>query len=151
MFSWGTLTLTSAIHPSEEYQKEILDTLKLLGGDDYSLNGTRRKKMWSLLKKNYPKSLPVVPVGKKDRKGKLITDHEQLKHLYLETYLHRLRNRPGKDDLEELRQLKLALFDTRLKNSRCKKSEPWKMEDLDEVLKDLKIEKARDPKVMKCE
>ena len=107
--------------------------------------------MWSLLKKNYPKSLPVVPVGKKDRKGKLITDHEQLKHLYLETYLHRLRNRPGKDDLEELRQLKLALFDTRLKNSRCKKSEPWKMEDLDEVLKDLKIEKARDPKVMKCE
>ena len=72
---------------SEEYRKEILETLKLLGGDDYSLNGTGRKKIKDveLLKKNYPKSLPVVPFGK------IITDQEQLKHLYLETYLHRLR------------------------------------------------------------
>ena len=91
---------------SEEYQKEIIETLIELGGDEHSLNGTGRKKMWELLKKNYPKIFPAIPVGKKDRGGNIITNHEGLKHLYLETYLHRLRNRPGKDDLEGKRKMK---------------------------------------------
>ena len=130
---------------SEEYRKEIVETLKILGDDTYSINGSGRKQLWSLLKKNYPKTNPAIPVGKRNNEGKIITDHVQLKHLYLQTYLHRLRNRPGNDDLEEIRKFKMTLFETRLKNSEVKKSDPWKMEQLEKVLKELKIDKARDP------
>ena len=130
---------------SEEYRKEILETLKLFGDDTYSINGSGRKQLWGLLKKKYPKTSPAIPVGKRNNKGKIITDHVELKHLYLQTYLRRLRNRPGNDDLEEIRKFKIALFEIRLKNSEFKKSDPWKMEQLENVLKNLKTEKARDP------
>ena len=63
----------------------------------------------------------------------------------METYLHRLRNRPIKPDFEELKYLKDNLFDMRLENSRKRKSKPWEMADLEKVLKNLKKDKARDP------
>ena len=50
--------------------------------------------MWKMLKKMYPKISRAVPVGKQDRGGNIITNHESLKHLYLDTYIKRLRNRP---------------------------------------------------------
>ena len=101
--------------------------------------------MWSFLKKKIPKITHGVPTGKKDRNGKIITNHLGLKKLYLETYLHRLRNRPIKPDFEELKYLKDNLFDMKLENSRKRKSKPWEMADLEKVLKNLKKDKARDP------
>ena len=130
---------------SEEYRKEVLETLKLLGDDTYSINGSGRKQLWKLLKKNYPKIKPAIPVGKRNNKGKIITNHSELKQLYLQTYLHRLRNRPGNDDLQEIRKFKSELFKIRLKSSEFKKSEPWKIGQLDKVLHQLKNDKARDP------
>ena len=44
--------------------KVVVETLKELG-DGTNLNGSGRKKLWKLLKKKYPKSSHVVPVGKK--------------------------------------------------------------------------------------
>ena len=67
---------------TEDYHMEIVNTIKDLGGDEHSLNGIGRKKMWNLLKKKYPKTVSVVPVGKKDAGGNIITNHEGLKHLY---------------------------------------------------------------------
>ena len=55
--------------------------------------------MWKILKKKYPETSPDVPVGKKDKSGNLITNHKGLKQLYLETYMHRLRNIPIKNTL----------------------------------------------------
>ena len=88
-----------------KYQNEILDTLKKLGGDSKMLNGSGRKKLWELLKKKYPKCSPSIPVGKKDRFGNLITYDEGLKKLYLQTYMHMLRNRPIEEKFEELKIL----------------------------------------------
>ena len=99
----------------------VVETLKELG-DGNDLNGSGRKKLWRLLKKKFPKSSHAVPVGKKDNKGNLITNHKELKHLYLKRYTQRLRNRPIK---MSLRNLKDELFSTRLKLAREKKSEPW--------------------------
>ena len=79
---------------SERYHKEIIETLNEFGGDDHNLNGSERKKLWEILKRKYPKCAPLVPVGKKDKAGNLISNHEGLKDLYLQTYIHRLRNRP---------------------------------------------------------
>ena len=83
---------------TEEYQREIIETLRELSDDENAENGGRRRKMWKLLKKHYPKVSTAVPVGKKDGKGNIITNHEGLKHLYLQTYVNRLRNRPMHSD-----------------------------------------------------
>ena len=68
-----------------------------------------------------------------------------LKNLYLKTYKERLRNRPIKEGYEEIKNLKLVLFNLRKELCGKRKSKPWEMKDLDAVLKDLKRDKARDP------
>ena len=110
---------------SENHVKEIVETLrKSGGGDDQNLNGFGRKMLWKLLKRKYPKCSPAVPVGEKDKAGNLVTNHEGLKQLYLKTYTHRLRNRPMKEELKELKAFKEELFETRMNLATNKKSEP---------------------------
>ena len=130
---------------AEENVKDIVETIKKLGGDKHSLGGAGRKQMWGLLKKKYPKRLHVTPVGKKDKSGNLITNHDGLKQLYLQTYTQRLRNRPMKPEFEEINMLKNKLFNLRLNISEKRRSKPWVIQDLEVVLKDLKSDKARDP------
>ena len=125
--------------------KEIVDTLDGLGGDNKKLNGSGRKNLWKMLKRKFPKCVSQVPVGKKDNHGNLITNHEGLKQLYLKTYVHRLRNRPIRQEYTEIKQLKDELFELRLNLSECNKTGPWTMEDLEYVLTHLKEGKTRDP------
>ena len=101
--------------------------------------------MWELLKRKYPKCVPSVPVGKKDKSGNIVTNHQGLKKLYLDTYMQRLKNWPIKKEFEEIKAFKEELFDLRLKLASGNKSIPWTMEDLEEVLKKLKEGKSRDP------
>ena len=130
---------------SEEYGKEILETIKSLGGDHQAINGSGRNALWKMLKTRYPKIEPVIPVGKRDKSGNLVTSHTALKDLYLNTYLHRLRNRPEKSEIKELKKLKDELFDIRLRLANSNKSVPWSLDDLEKVLKTLKPGKSRDP------
>ena len=130
---------------SEKYHKEIVDALNLLGGDNHTLNGSERKHLWQLLKRKYPKCLPAIPVGKKDKSGNIITNHEGLKKLYLETYVHRLRNRPIKEEYSEIKQLKDELLELRMELASSNKSLPWTIDNLEFILKHLKLGKARDP------
>ena len=127
----------------QENFKVISETVKEFGGDN--LNGSGRKKVWEALKKKFPKNANVMPVGKKDNKGNIITNHEQLKQLYLKTYVQRLRNRPMKDNLQVLKSMKNELFEIRLKIAQANESKPWKMIHLETVLKALKKNKSRDP------
>ena len=122
-----------------------METLRELGGEEDSIGGEGRKNMWKLLKNEFPKSSIAIPVSKKDRKGNLITNHESLKHLYLQTYINRLRNRAIKPGFEEIKNRKLELFKIRLDISKGKKSEPWELQNLEEAIKHLKNDKARDP------
>ena len=130
---------------SQKYVEEILETLKKLGGDEQNLNGSGRRALWEVLKRKYPKCSPSVPVGKKDKAGNIVTNHEGLKDLYLKTYLHRLRNRPIKKEFEEMKEYKDDLFDLRMKLASSNKSLPWTMDELEAVLKNLKEGKSRDP------
>ena len=97
-----------------------------------------KEKLWKVLKKNFPKISNAVPVGKKDMKGNIIRKHDSLKHLYLQTYLNRLRNRPIKPGMEEIRKLKMELFNLRLRLSKMNRSQPWTMTHLDKAIKCLK-------------
>ena len=130
---------------SEEYRNEVMETLRELSGSEDCVNGDRRKRMWKILKKNYPQDLNKIPMGKKDRKGNIITNHEGLKSLFLDTYVNRLRNRPMKPDLEELKELKEELFELRLGLSKMKQGSVWTIKHLDMAIKGLKKDKARDP------
>ena len=130
---------------SEEYLDEIVDTLRKIGGDNQYLNGSGRNKIWELLKKNFPKFKSAVPVGKKDKSGKIVTNHENLKKLYLNTYKHRLRSRPIKEDFKNIKEHKDELFKLRMKLASSSKSEPWSRGQLEQVLKQLKEGKSRDP------
>ena len=107
---------------SEEYLKEIMETLQELGGEENFISGEGRKKMWKLLKRNYPKIVPAIPVGKKDRKGNIITNHKGLKDLYLQTYVDRLRNRPIMPGFEDIKNMKTELFNLRLDLAKRRKS-----------------------------
>ena len=128
---------------SENY-RIVLESIENLG-DGQDLNGLERQKLWKILKNKFPKNANAVPVGKKNSAGKVITEHEELKHLYLKTYKQRLRSRPMKNDLEGLKELKEELFEERLKIASEKKTKPWTMAHLESVLKGLKKNKARDP------
>ena len=130
---------------SEEFIKEAMLTLRELGGQEDAISGEGRKKMWKKLKEMYPKITSAVPVGKQDKSGNIVTNHESLKHLYLYTYINRLRNRPIRAGFEEIKQLKTNLFEMRLKLASNLKSKAWGLDDLERVLKQLKNNKARDP------
>ena len=132
---------------SEKYVEEIVEVLKKLGGDGQHLSGSGRKEIWKILKKQYPKCETAVPIGKKDKSDNIVSNHEGLKDLYLNTYMHRLRNRPVKKEYEDMKAYKDDLFDLRLKLARLNKSFPWEMEDLELVLKSMKEGKSRDPMV----
>ena len=97
------------------------------------------------MKKVFPKNVQPLPVAKRNNLGQIITNPEMMKDLYLETFVHRLRHRPIKSDFEELKKLKEALFELRLRLVKQRKSKPWSMSDLDVVLKSLKKNKSRDP------
>merc|ERR1712240_34100 len=101
-----------------------MTSIRELGSKGSDLKGEGRTKMWKILHKYYPKHLNAVPVGKKDRSGNIITNHKELKHLYLETYMNRLRNRPIKPGFEKLQDMKNDLFQLRLRASKIRKSNP---------------------------
>ena len=115
---------------TEEYQKHMIETLRELSSEDNGPNGDRRKKMWKLLNKYYPKIETAVPVGKKDGKGNIITNHVGLKRLYLQTYVNRLRNRPINPDFEEIKKIKMELFNLRFELSKSQKSQPRTFQDV---------------------
>ena len=129
----------------KDYHEEIIGVIKDLGGDETELDGSGRLKLWKILKRKSPKNKPSIPIGKKDSKGNLISNHLGLKKLYLKTYKQRLRNRPIQTGFEELQELKMVLFKLRKNLCKNRETEPWEMKNLEKAIKTLKIEKARDP------
>ena len=127
---------------SKENRDKVVENFKSFGDNQERLNTNG---MWNVKRKIFPKNNPIKPTGKKNARGQIITSPEGLKDLYLETYTKRLRHRPIMEDLKEIKQLKEKLFYLRLEICKRTKSNPWKMEDLDKVLKSLKTTKARDP------
>ena len=82
---------------------------------------------------------------KKNLKKQLITNSEELKELYLNTFKYRLRHTPAQPGWEEFVVLQEELFKLRLEMAKKNKSPQWTMNDLDEALKSLKEGKCRDP------
>ena len=123
---------------SAEIIKEQVNEMRLDEGK-FSNNG-----FWKIKQKFSPTALDP-PMAKKDENGLLVTSPNLLKDLYLRTYKHRLRQRTMQPDLMDIFYLKEELWQSRMEELLQVKSPPWKMNELDKVLKSLKNNKTRDP------
>ena len=101
--------------------------------------------MWRELKKAYPKVEKPLPTGVKDMKGKVITNPTDKKKVTIEHFKHRMRKRSCMDNVEEVSNLNEDLFKERLKEAKQNVSDPFKKEELDKVIKNLKKGKCKDP------
>ena len=78
---------------AENPRNKVFENLKSLSRQDGNMN---TNSVWSLKRKVFPKNKESLPFAKKNCDGKLISSHKQLKDLYLDTFVHRLRLRPIK-------------------------------------------------------
>ena len=122
--------------------KKLVD--EYLGKNDDPLVGYNQAKTWALKKRLAPKNTLDHPAAKKDSNGTLITDKLQLEKLYEKTYEERLSPNPTIEGLQDIQQLQEYLFDLRCELAKTDVSGEWSKDDLDEVLKTLKNNKARD-------
>ena len=83
-------------------------------------------------------------MAKKDPQGNLVTDKTQLEKLYLDTYVNRLKPNLIASGLETLEEMKEYLFQLRMDICKDRKSHKWTLDDLENVFKTLKNNKARD-------
>ena len=126
---------------SSEHFKKVKQQIQ----DITNGNGTTdNAKVWKLRQKIFPKPVEQL-TGKKDRNGKLVTNVEELKDIYIDSYMERLTHRKITPELLRLKTLREELFLQRLQSSKNNTSPDWKMEDLERVLKKLKQKKASDP------
>ena len=126
---------------AEENYKMIMDEIKDIECDE---GGFNMGKLWKLKKKLCPyKSNP--PTSMKDPCGNIITGAESLKKHTMNHYESVLKNREMDPSLESMRKEKEELCNKRIELAKLNKSEPWKMYELEVVLKYLKKEKSKDP------
>ena len=60
--------------------------------------------MWKVLKSICPKYEHVLPIAKRNYKGDLISDPDELRILLAKEYKQRLRPRPIRSDLGDLKE-----------------------------------------------
>ena len=80
-----------------------------------------------------------------DSEGNLVTSSKGVEKLAMELYKKVLENRPMLEKHFNLKKEKETLCEERVKLAKNTKTNPWKLEELEEVLKHLKRNKSRDP------
>ena len=94
----------------------------------------------------FPKKAPTLPAAKLNFQGRIVSEPKELTHLLGEEYGRvRLRNRPVHQFNTEGKEIRKVLTKLKLDTAERKGTEPFSMKDLNEILKGLKSNKARDP------
>jgi exonuclease III len=129
----------------EELSEEYFNKVKLASRKiDCEEGGNISSEIWKLKKELCPRSRDP-PTAMVDNEENLVTDVEKIKEMAAKAYEHRLRNRPMKEGMEDIKQAKENVADKVLEAARTIKTDPWDMDNLDTVLKNLKKNKSRDP------
>ena len=100
--------------------------------------------MWQVKKIVNPK-ICDNPVAKRDSHGNLLTTPEAIKSLYVKTYSDKLGEKPIDETMRDLKVNKELSCKEKLKLAKQEKSPEESLEKIDNVLKSLKKNKARDP------
>ena len=85
------------------------------------------QQIWKTINKLWPKIENKLPSAKKNERGQIISDPEQLKKMLEKEYKERLRARPLRPDFQNLEKIKNDIFDLKLKLASLQKSMPWTM------------------------
>ena len=126
---------------AKENRDVIVNNFKDLSKDTENIN---LQQMWKLCKKLWPKKGETLPTAKRNHKGKIVTGPREIKKLLAKEYKDRLRTRPVRPDLRGMRKRKRTIFKMKMKLAKSNPSIEWKMEDLDQALRDLKNNKSCD-------
>ena len=73
-----------------------------------------------------------------NHRGKVVSGHKDIKNLLAREYTDRLRSRPIRPDLKEMKLNKKTIFSMKMKLAKMKHSPDWTISDLDEVLSNPK-------------
>ena len=125
-----------------ENHKMIINNFKSLSENVENIN---LQQMWKLSKKMWPKNGVTLPTAKRNTRGKIVSGPREIRNILAREYKDRLRSRPMRPDLKELKKRKKLIFDLKMKLSQAKSSPDWKMSDLEKALSNLKKNKSRDP------
>ena len=116
--------------------------------EKYTDNNTSAclSEMWKMKKALFPRKAQTLPAAKVNYHGRLVSEPNELTKLLGEEYGKvRLRKRPSHPDNVEGKQIRKTLLHLKLNLAKGRVTSPFKMEDLEAVLKTLKSKKARDP------
>ena len=106
---------------SEAFAQNNKDIIKeYMEKDKDGIYGHNQTRTWKWRKKLCPKDTFDPPAAKKDSEGNLITSRKSLETLYLNTYAERMKPNDVAEGFED----------------------PWRMEELENVLMNLKNGKA---------
>ena len=111
---------------AEENRRKILEEI---AGIECNEGGTHSGKLWKLRKKLFPKSRDP-PTAMFDPNGNLVTCESKVEEITLNAYQDRLKNKPIKESLSNLKILKENLCNLRLELAKRNKSPDWTMEQL---------------------
>ena len=100
--------------------------------------------MWKKMKKLWPKEGVTVSTAKRNHKGKIVTGPKDIKNVLAKEYKDRLRSRPIRPDLRNMKIRKEKIFEIKLKLAENNPSKEWNIDDLEKALKNLKTNKSRD-------
>ena len=87
--------------------------------------------LWKIYNQIIPKHKTSIPIAKKDHKGRFISNPLEIKALLAKEYKMRLKNRPFRPDLGDIRLRKEKIFKMQLKLAENVSSPPWKIEDIE--------------------
>ena len=96
------------------------------------------QQMWKLSKKVWPKHSQTLPTAKRNQKGKVVSGPREIRKLLATEYKDRLRSRPVRPGLENMKKRKRLIFKMKMKLAERKSSPDWTMADLERDLKNLK-------------
>ena len=101
--------------------------------------------MWKFKKKIWPKNKESIPTGKVYHQRELVSSPSDIKNLLTKEYIERLRPRPSHPEFENVDSLKKESLKAKLKEATERKSSPWTLKELDNVLCRINANKSRDP------
>ena len=131
---------------AQKYAKEYFEKIKKqtenIDCEDSAIN---YGKLWNLKKDLFPNSRDPPTAMVDPTTGNLLTSEDKIKDAAVDVYSKRLETKPIRDDLKHIQDAKELLCTKLLEVAKSNKTAPWKMNQLEKVLKKLKRGKSRDP------
>ena len=129
---------------ADKYSDEMYDKIKKELKEVTEEVGWNPSHLWKMKKKISPRPMDP-PTAMTNKEGKLLTDKEEILDEAVTHFENLFKEQEIHPEYNEIKQAKEKLWQLRKEKCERNKTEPWKMENLNKVLKNLKNNKSRDP------